>query len=290
MIVLFVFDVLSRIYAACRKFSDDAEVEICMMLAVTTTDTLTVADPVIIKRAPSIIAADLQLTTRTTASVWLPDNTALFLASAKTIHRYDLSSDSIKDIYTSVAEDSISNLVSKDKATLIFSAGDKVHTLECGGSPPKLSQTFDSHKWHITSISLSNDSTLLASTSGNAAHVHNLSLGSHTVLRGLTALAGQSGITTCAFHPHSRTRLLLSIGKQLVIYDTTRPSGPMKTIAMNESTSGDINAIACSPFSKTLVAVATTGGNVGLVDLDKEKGCVYGRFSAVWDVSHLSVT
>jgi protein NEDD1 len=56
------------------------------------------------------------------------------------------------------------------------------------------------------------------------------------------------------------------------VYDTTRSSGPIKTITLSEMSSGDITAIACSPVSKTLVAVATTGGYVALVDLEKEKG------------------
>jgi protein NEDD1 len=46
----------------------------------------------------------------------------------------------------------------------------------------------------------------------------------------------------------------------------------MKVIPMSDATSGEIVGLTCSPFSKTLVAVATSGGNVGLVDLDKEKG------------------
>jgi protein NEDD1 len=41
---------------------------------------------------------------------------------------------------------------------------------------------------------------------------------------------------------------------------------------MNDASTGDIVAVACSPFSKTLVAVASSSGSVGLVDLDKEKG------------------
>lgn len=65
------------------------------------------------------------------------------------------------------------------------------------------------------------------------------------------------------------------IGKQLVVYDTSKPSGPIKTIAMNENCIGDINAVVCSPFSKTLVACCTSGGNVGLIDLDKEKGYLF---------------
>ncbi|KAG6885299.1 hypothetical protein C0993_003460 [Termitomyces sp. T159_Od127] len=50
-----------------------------------------------------------------------------------------------------------------------------------------------------------------------------------------------------------------------------RPSAPLKTITLNEA-SGDIVTVACSPFSKTLVAVATSSGYVGLIDLEKEKG------------------
>jgi protein NEDD1 len=171
-------------------------------------------------------------------------------------------------LYCTIDDVPISNILSKDKGSLIFSAGEDIHVLDCG-SVPKISQTFDSHKTPVTSLSLSNDTSLLSSTSAAAAHVHNLSLGSHTVLRGLP-LGGH--ISTSVFHPQLRTRLLIGVGKQLVVYDTTRPSGPMKTVALSETSSGDIIAIACSPFSKTLVAVATTGGSVGLVDLEKEKG------------------
>lgn len=110
---------------------------------------------------------------------------------------------------------------------------------------------------------------LLASTFASTVHVHNLTLGSHSILRGLT-LGGQD-INTSAFHPHYRTRLLVAAGKQIMVYDTTRLSAPMKTISLTEAASGTISAIACSPFSKTLIAVATSGGFVGLIDLEKEK-------------------
>ncbi|KAF5386745.1 hypothetical protein D9615_001537 [Tricholomella constricta] len=239
------------------------------MLAISATGTLTLLDPPTLKKAPSSVSSCLSLTEPATFSVWSFDNTALFLASPQVIHRYDPSSNSLRDLYTSTDAEPISHIVCKDKGTLIYSAADKIRLLECGSSA-NIAQTFESHKSPITSLSLSNDYTLLASTSSNSVHVHNLTLGSHTVLRGL-ALAGQS-ITTSVFHPHARTRLLLGIGKQLVVYDTTRPSGPLKSVPLSETTLGDIVAVACSPFSKTLVAVATAGGNVGLVDLDKEKG------------------
>lgn len=122
----------------------------------------------------------------------------------------------------------------------------------------------------MTSLALSNDGSLLASTSANAVHVHNLSHGSHTSLRGLPAAVGN--ITTCAFHPHTRTRLLIGAGQHLLVYDTTRPSRPIKAVAVvdERDSSGEVVAIASSPFSKTLVAVACSGGLVSLLDLEKD--------------------
>ncbi|OBZ69280.1 Protein NEDD1 [Grifola frondosa] len=160
--------------------------------------------------------------------------------------------------------------MSKDRgSTIVVARGQEVHLLATQSR--KIVQTFNTHKTAVKSISLSNDGTLLASVSSNAVHVHNLSLASHTVLRGLPV---GNTISTCAFHPHSRTRLLLGSGTQFIIYDTTRPSGPSKTIAIDKDKSnpGSIVAIACSPFSKTLVSVACSGGMIGLVDLEKEKG------------------
>ncbi|KAJ6547495.1 WD40-repeat-containing domain protein [Mycena capillaripes] len=231
------------------------------MLAVTTTNSLSLLDPQILRRPPSSLPSCLSLLVPCTASAWSPDNLYLFLSSPSTIHQYNPILNTLTDIFSS--PETISHLVCKTKSSLAFATADKIHVLES----TKVVQTFDSHKAPITSLALAND--LLASTSAGAAHIHNLLLGSHTVLRGLN-LAGQR-ITTCAFHPHSRARLLLGVGKQLVVYDTTRPSGPLKTIPMNDASTSDIVSVACSPFSKTLVAVASASGSVGLVDLDKDK-------------------
>ncbi|KAJ6496614.1 WD40-repeat-containing domain protein [Mycena vitilis] len=237
------------------------------MLAVTTTHQLSLIDPQVLKRPASSLPSCLSLLAPCAASAWSPDNVYLFLSSANTIHQYNPALNTLTDIFSApVGSPGISHLVSRAKSSLVFATADKIHVLES----TKVVQSFDCHKSPITSLALSND--LLASTSAGAAHIHNLSLGSHTVLRGLN-LAGQQ-ITTCAFHPHSRARLLLGLGKQLVVYDTTRPSGPVKTIPMNDTNTGDIVSVACSPFSKTLVAVATASGFLGLVDLDKEKGFV----------------
>lgn len=265
------------------------------MLAVATTDALTLIEAQSVKRASSstTISPSHALLSQPTGTAWSQDNSSLFVASSRTIQRYDATSDTIRSLYTSSEEEPIAHLVAKDKgSTLIFNQSHRIHVLEYGSpNKPKISQTFESHKAPITSLSFSNDFTLLASTSAGAAHVHNFSMGSHTVLRGLS-VSSQSFINTCAFHPHSRTRLLLGIGSQLVVYDTTRPSGPIKTVPMSAEASGhgDIVAIACSPFSKTLVAVSTLSGYVGLIDLDKEKGCVRFVLSIVCVLIHENQT
>ncbi|KAJ4481940.1 WD40-repeat-containing domain protein [Lentinula aciculospora] len=238
------------------------------MLAITSTDGLSILDHTTVKKAPSSFPSCITLISPPIASSWSSDNKFLFIASAFAMHKYDAEHNSLVDVYSS--SEIITSLLVKDKASVVICAGEKVHILDCGATT-KISQTFTSHKDTVRSLSLSNDLTLLASTSYDAAYVHNLTLASHTLVRGLP-VSDQQFITTCAFHPHTRTRLLIGVGKKLAVYDTTRPSGPLRVIPLNETSSGNICAISCSPFSKTLVAVATTGGTLGLVDLDKEKG------------------
>lgn len=241
------------------------------MLAVITTDGLSLLPPSTLKGG--IATSETSFTPQEnglTAISCATDNPSLFISSANSVSRYDPFAKGAKAIHTT-EYGTITCLVSKDKGnTQIFGSGNKVCILECGSGTGKISKTFDSHKSTITSLALSNDATLLASTSADAVHVYNLTLASHTVLRGLPLTGGQK-ITACAFHPHSRGRLFLGIGRQMAVYDTTRPSAPLKLALMPDGTSGEVVAIACSPFSKTLVAIATTGGDVGLLDLEKDK-------------------
>ncbi|TFY64953.1 hypothetical protein EVJ58_g2273 [Rhodofomes roseus] len=237
------------------------------MLAVATTSSLHIAEPQGLRRATSI-APTSTLDSPPTCHTWSPDNSSLILAQAHSISRYDSSGTLTKTLYDD-ATGAITALVAKDRGnTVIFNAGQQVHVLDAHAG--KISRTFDTHKAPVAALSLSNDSTLLASTSANAVHVHNLTHGSHTVLRGLPS--GET-VTACAFHPHARTRLLVGAGSQVLVYDTTRPSGPLKTIAVStqKDSSEEIVSIASSPFSKTLVAVACSGGAIALVDLEKEK-------------------
>ncbi|THH16147.1 hypothetical protein EW146_g4439 [Bondarzewia mesenterica] len=262
--------------ATCSFNVADDEDEDIKMLAITTTSQLTIVDPSTLRRPPPSIQPSTELSSPPTAGTWSPDGSALFIASSSTITRYDNSGAFVKIVYEQSSDGPFANLVAKDKGSLIFSAGSSVHVLEHSSSATASSRVVQTLPPHpnassVAALSLSNDNTLLAVASTASVLVHNLSLNSHTTLRGLPLSDGQV-ISSCAFHQHSRVRLFLGIGKQLVVYDITRPSGPTRTIPMNDSASGHIVSIACSPYSKTLLAVACSGGQVGVVDLDKDQG------------------
>ncbi|KAL0067041.1 hypothetical protein AAF712_005825 [Marasmius tenuissimus] len=248
------------------------------MIAVATIDSLSIIEPSVLKKTPSSVSSSSPLESEPSTTCWSTDNSTLYLASSSKISRFQPStSDSLPaQIYSLkdgelADEGELGSMVCKDASTLIFSVSETIHILESCSTKPKLSSTrYTSHKSSVTSLSLSTDNTFLLSTSSNGAHFHNLTLNSTTALRGIPGpvMAG-------AFHSHIRTRLLIGSGSQLLVYDTARPSGPTKTFALEGMGEGDVQMIACSPFSKTLVAVGLGGagaGTVGLVDLEKEKG------------------
>ncbi|KAI0822842.1 WD40-repeat-containing domain protein [Trametes gibbosa] len=244
------------------------------MAAVLSTNTLTLLEHASLKHLPSTPVPTCLLALPSSTVVWSVESGQVFLGSADgSLRRLDVASGSLQDIALSARSSTapIVSLLCKDRGSaVIYGQGQHVVVLSTVTGKP--SNTFDTHKAPVTSLSLCNDASLLASTSAHAIHVHNLTLASHTVLRGIPT--GSDSIMTCAFHPHSRTRLLVGLGTQLLVYDTTRPSGPVKTIEVDKEKRnlGPIVAISCSPFSKTLVAVAYGGGIVALVDLEKEKG------------------
>jgi protein NEDD1 len=248
------------------------------MLAIATAEHLTLADPAVLRKAASSLVPACKLPGQATTSTWSPDGASLYLAFAHSINRYDAAGTFIKTVYNGhESERIIRAIIAKDKGTLIFAAGGVVHVLEHSASPSSTSKIVRSllpqpdPNATVIALTLSNDSTLLAVASQRAVLIHNLSLGAHTVLRGLPS---SGSIATCTFHPHSRVRLFLGIARDLVVYDITRPSGPLRLVPVSDAADDGIVAVACSPFSKTLLAVACAKGTVVLVDLDKLKGCV----------------
>ena len=247
------------------------------MLAILTTEHITITEHSALRRAPATLTPSCQVPLSAyVSSVWSPDNGSLYVATTDSVNRYDASGTLIKslwplfDDYDDISSDDIGGLAVKDKGTLILSIGNTVHMVEhssSASSPTKIVQTLPEHPDSnpIHALSLSHDSTLLTVASPNAVVVHNLALGTQTALRKLPG-----HVAVCTFHVHSRVRLLLGINHKLVIYDITRPSGPSRVTSIGDGVAGDVVAVACSPYSKTLIAVACSGGYIALVDLDKE--------------------
>ncbi|KAI0723942.1 WD40-repeat-containing domain protein [Cerioporus squamosus] len=225
------------------------------MAAILTPTNLVVLETSALKHPPATAEPTCPVPSLPSGLAWSAERSSVFLASGTSgIMQYDLTAGSLQDTpITEQGSDLAISLLTKDRgSTIVYARGQKV--LLASTQTGKLTHTFDTHKAPVTSLSLSNDSSLLASTSSHAIHVHNLTLASHTVLRGIPAGAEAS--------------------PPLLVYDTTRPSGPAKAVALDkdQKSVGSIVAITCSPFSKTLVAVACSGGAVGLLDLEKEKG------------------
>ncbi|KAH0827105.1 hypothetical protein J3R83DRAFT_4791 [Lanmaoa asiatica] len=235
-----------------------------VMLAIVTHNGTSLIDPASFKSSSSSFPISSSLTCSTSA--WSPDNSQLYLANSSSIKRYTPSECLLEELY--YGSDTVTCLAIKDKSsTLFFAAANEVWSLDCTHSPGKVVSSLKPHKNTVTRISMSNDGTLLASVSASAVFVHNLTLSSHTQLKGLP---DRKPVTCCLFHQHSRTRLLLGVGRDIVIYDSMRPSSPLKTVHLPGG--GNIVGISASPFSKTLVAAATSNGDVALIDLDKDNG------------------
>jgi protein NEDD1 len=246
------------------------------MLAILTTGHITITEHPALRRGPPTLPPSSSAPLSTYVSgVWSPDNGSLYVATKDSVTRYDPSGTFIKSLWPlpdggHIPPDEIGSLTVKDKGTLILSMGSAVHIVEhssSASSQTKIVQTLPAHPDPdpIHALSLSHDSTLLTVASATAVIVHNLALSTQTTLRGLPG-----PVAVCTFHVHSRVRLLLGIGHKLVIYDITRASGPSRIASIGDGTAGDVVAVACSPYSKTLLAVACSGGYVALVDLDKE--------------------
>ncbi|KAG9318759.1 WD40-repeat-containing domain protein [Chiua virens] len=235
------------------------------MLAIITHNGTSLIDPASLKNSSSSLFP-VSRSLECSANAWSADNSQLYLANASSIKRYTPSECLLEDLHH--GSDTVTCLEMKDKnGTLFFAAGNNVWLLDYTHSPGKPLSSLEPHKSVVTRLSISNDGTLLASVSASAVFVHNLTLSSCSQLKGLP---DKGPITCCLFHQHSRTRLLLAIGRDIVIYDSMRPSSPLKTVRVPGS--GGISGMAESPFSKTLVAVVTSSGDVILVDLDKDNG------------------
>ncbi|KIJ44383.1 hypothetical protein M422DRAFT_252391 [Sphaerobolus stellatus SS14] len=251
-----------------------------MSLAITTNTALSLTDGAFSKRQTN--SNDFQTVftqISPIAQTWSHDNQIIYVASSKAIHSFTPGKEDFTTVYQATKGSPLQpTLVSRDKSSIIFAQGSNIQLLNVGITPAKVSGSLIGHSTPITSLSLSHDSTLLASSSASGTLcVHNLAHNSLTVLKGFSSGTSSKNII-CSFHPHTRTRLLIGSGKTLTVYDVSRPTAPIKSIQLAERDSsgvipslGHVVAISCSPFSKGLTAVAFNSGSLALVDLEKER-------------------
>lgn len=153
-------------------------------------------------------------------------------------------------------------LVTESGGQVVLSAGSKIHTLKPDGST--LVSTVNT-VFTISGLSMSFDAKALVAYNGKGATVYNLKLGSDNVIR---LPSTTNPITSCAFHPQTCQRLYICAGMQLMIYETGKSWSPARIITLPGLDTAV--GLSCSPFSKTLITVATYGGNLFLIDTDKE--------------------
>ncbi|KAI5122200.1 hypothetical protein M0805_002689 [Coniferiporia weirii] len=246
------------------------------MLGATSRRRLALVEPATLKAsaAPPSPSKQIALDVELSALVWNADNTALFAAAGGTIRRYNSGGHFEKMVHSPGGI--VSALAVRDNGgpDVVYYAKDNMaYELDCGAGV--VSATFEDHMSPVKSISLSADGSCLAVASASKCTVHNLSDSSQISLDGFPP-SDSAEISICAFHIHSRFRIFVGYGHYLLIYDTSNPSAPAKSVALASSsvpeTAGDIVAISCSPFSKSLIVVGCASGLVYMIDLEKEKG------------------
>lgn len=245
------------------------------MFAVSAGRRLAIVDPSTFKQtsAPPSPSKQTALDVEFTALTWSHDNSALFVACDGAIRRYDATGHFERIVYSTKGR--ISDMVVKDNQVLIFAKEQKAYALNC--ETGEITATYEGHGYPITSLSLSKDYSLLGTASASECIVVDLGDAKQTVLQGIAEDSTLSSI--CVFHKHSRTRFIFCNNHTIHLFDYTKPSSPVKTITLSSKVTGIIVAATCSPFSKSLAAVASSDGTVCLVDLEAEKGCASVLYS-----------
>jgi protein NEDD1 len=243
-------------------------------LAVATTEHLLLPTAASLKRVSSLLSSNPKISIpRPLAGTWCPDNSTFFLVFSDGIRKYNNKGSTEEIIFSSPDEEELQAcIVAKDNGTVIGALSNKITVLEptSPSSNYNIAGTIGVHSSPVTSLAISNDGTVLASASRTAVYIHKLESGSHTALRGLPQSSEDPSL--CTFSPHFRTKLIVGSGQVLYVYDINRPTSPTKTVPLGSSANGDVVSLACSPYSKALVAVACEGGTVHLLDFEKEKG------------------
>lgn len=144
-------------------------------------------------------------------------------------------------------------------ARLYSSSGSLSATL--GGHPPSAT---------IAALSTNADDTLIASAAGTSLIIHNRATNTQNALHAKPSKVTYSAL---AFAPHRRTFLAAGTSTGLLhLFDTTKPSAPLRTIALCSSPlPPPVTNIAFSATSSALLIACTSTGQLSLIDTEKLK-------------------
>lgn len=208
-----------------------------------------------------------------TALAWTHDGSGLFLATDGAIRKYDRTGRFERVVCCYQGASSRLLAVMADGSSLFYANGD--HAVQVAFTTGETTLASGTLSSPILSISLSNDDTTLAICSKFECVLRNLSDSTQVSLGGFPTDT-VTNIRTCTFHSHHCKRLFIGCGRYLLIFDTTVPSRPIKTVKLQERASTrrpleNVECIASSPFSDNLVAVGYSHGLIGLAEIKRGK-------------------
>ncbi|QRV93899.1 hypothetical protein RhiJN_21917 [Ceratobasidium sp. AG-Ba] len=221
---------------------------------------------------------------------WSPDAATVYVASGGSVSAYDPSGAFIRDVVREgeggIGGAKLGSMVvletqSGTDPVLAFSRGARAVVFD--SETRRALQTVEGHRSSISTMSLAQDQSLLATSSGETTIITNLVQQTNSVLRG-----APSGVVAVAFHPTRRSTLLLLSTRGLHVFDTTKGTTPTRTIPIGKAEAGT-GYIAFSPIAPTLVAILVPGGGgrVLMLDIEKESSLVK-KFTVEENVSAMS--
>ncbi|KAG8694490.1 hypothetical protein FRC08_008456 [Ceratobasidium sp. 394] len=221
---------------------------------------------------------------------WSPDASTIYVASGGSVSAYNPSGSFIRDVVREgeggIGGAKLGTMVvlqtqSGTDPVLAFSRGARAVVFD--SETRRALQTVEGHRSSITTMSLAQDQSLLATSSGETTVITNLVQQTNTVLRN-----APPGVVAVAFHPAKRSTLLILSPRGLHVFDTAKGNAPTRTIPIGKA-EGGAGYIAFSPITPALVAVLVPGSGtrVLMLDIEKESSLVK-KFTVEENVSAMS--
>ncbi|KAG8746997.1 hypothetical protein FRC10_002796 [Ceratobasidium sp. 414] len=221
---------------------------------------------------------------------WSPDASTIYVASGGSVSAYDPSGSFIRDVVREgeggIGGAKLGSMVvlqtqSGTDPVLAFSRGARAVVFD--SETRRALQTVEGHRSSITTMSLAQDQSLIATSSGETTVITNLVQQTNTVLR-----SAPSGVVAVAFHPGKRSTLLILSSRGLHIFDVAKGNAPTRTIPIGKA-EGGVGYIAFSPITPALVAILVPGGGsrVLMLDIEKESSLVK-KFTVEENVTAMS--